>query len=81
MTNYWPSLKYCYCLLKRKYEKQQQRLGKQQRQPLHDVAMALIDITVKLQPRTACIMVFVEISMWHVRSSISDNLGQNIWDT
>ena len=81
MTDYWQSSKYCYCLLKRKYEKQQQRLGKQQRQSLHDVATALIDITVKFQPCTACIMVFVEISMWHVRSSISDNLGQNIWDT
>ena len=43
--------------------------------------MDLIDIIVKLQPRTACIMVFVDTSMWHVRSSISDNLGQNIWDT
>ena len=62
-------------------KKQQQRPGKQQQQPLHDVAMDLIDIIVKLQPRTACIMVFVDTSMWHVRSSISDNLGQNIWDT
>ena len=40
--------------------------------------MALIGITVKLQPSTACFMVVVEISIWHVRSSISDNLGQNI---